>query len=363
MTYIVGLHQPGINAIISDTRISLNVNGNSIGSNTALKTGKFFPGCIFARIGNVDSSNTFIINFKKIIYDEYKGDEYVGLYWKLFLNYIDSFDFSKHESFQLLLSSRVTGKPEFYLLDSSKGTISKKTNGDIYTYGSGRNSLDDFVFNNFDDRLRFINQLLQKSELPKGFPIKTLIPYPFCLWLSQLSMSFLKDTVEADKTGGLFHFIFQTDSYEAQQQKSIIFLMSPDSQNSRVSGWIYRIIYNNGYLVIESQEPKGIEDGFQINNSSWCILCDTASRINIDKVPKDELIEEARSFLKNEPFFFFSRFAFTNPELFNHFGIHFSFNGEKQELFDSKGHLQMKWQKFINIGLNPPPQSAPNPND
>jgi hypothetical protein len=42
MTYILGIKQPGLNAIISDARISWKTNGGEEqGDNTALKTGLF----------------------------------------------------------------------------------------------------------------------------------------------------------------------------------------------------------------------------------------------------------------------------------------------------------------------------------
>ena len=65
MTYMVGLKQPGINAILSDTRISWKNDKNEWqGDNTALKTGLFFSGCMFGRTGNSDHSQKFIERFQ-----------------------------------------------------------------------------------------------------------------------------------------------------------------------------------------------------------------------------------------------------------------------------------------------------------
>ena len=69
MTYIVEFKQPGINAIISDTRLSRPISRSEwTGQNTALKTGILFPGCIFGRLNSDQASREFIISFKQSIW-------------------------------------------------------------------------------------------------------------------------------------------------------------------------------------------------------------------------------------------------------------------------------------------------------
>ena len=51
MTYIVGFGQPGINAILADTRVSWEHDGILEGRDGDLKIGLLFRGCIYRKHG------------------------------------------------------------------------------------------------------------------------------------------------------------------------------------------------------------------------------------------------------------------------------------------------------------------------
>jgi hypothetical protein len=70
MTYIVAFGQPGLNAIIADTRVSwLSKAGVPDNQDIGLKVGPLFPGCIYGVTCNDDTKvREFIRSFKESIY-------------------------------------------------------------------------------------------------------------------------------------------------------------------------------------------------------------------------------------------------------------------------------------------------------
>jgi hypothetical protein len=68
VTYIVGFRQPGINAILADTRVSWRHDGLVEGRDGDLKTGLLFRGCIYGSTGFAVSIRQFVMSFKESIH-------------------------------------------------------------------------------------------------------------------------------------------------------------------------------------------------------------------------------------------------------------------------------------------------------
>ena len=118
MTYIVAFGQPGVNAIIADTRVSWRSDTGVLdGQDTALKIGLLFPGCIYGATWSEVSVHAFIRSFKESIYGV--TDTVLGL-WQRFERFIARYPFPAQQ-FQLVLSHRGHGAPRFALLDSTSG--------------------------------------------------------------------------------------------------------------------------------------------------------------------------------------------------------------------------------------------------
>src|SRR3990172_4955714 len=119
MTYIVGVSQLGVNAVICDTRVAWQRPSTAKrGENVVLKSGLLFPGCIYAITGNLDAARQFICKAKEYLTGR---DTLVG-FWDKYHLFVKHYPFptKANSIFKLLLSARCSGKPEFFILDSSQ---------------------------------------------------------------------------------------------------------------------------------------------------------------------------------------------------------------------------------------------------
>ncbi len=354
MTYIVEFKQPGINAIISDTRISRRVSRLEwIGRNQALKTGILFPGCIFGRLGDDQASREFVISFKQSIWGI--KDTPIG-YWQRFKEFVESYKFrgGSDNRFKLILSQRAFDEPSSYVLDSDSGLKDNQVyNGycSIRTYGSGKAILDSFVNQNFAPSLKLLQKdLIKEEKIPLGW-VKLISPYFLCLWLSELSMTFEQSQLEKHLVGGVFHFVYQTNITEASQ-KPAIYIFSSANKNTRIIySWIYKTAYIEGGLYVESHTPSG-QDKNTAGMVVRDIFFDTASRSDISIIDQDLIRKRIEAELKTQSYYFFCGFGFTPPLDRKSWGFLASTRGKKEDLFDKDGQLNSELQNLIQSNFD-----------
>jgi hypothetical protein len=306
MTYIVGLKQPGINAIISDARLTWD---DGTGANTALKTGLLCPGLIFGRAGSSAQGAKFIADFRRSI----TGTITIRGIWDQFVRFAERYEFhhdDDNDAFALLVSSRGEGEPLFAVLESRRGLSVQRVPDDhacVLTIGSGKELLDPHMRERFSRWLQALQtQLVRDWEIPIQATVE-LVPYFMCLWLTEMSCAFEASQLADVGVGGAFHFIFQTPSREASQDPALYLLIAPDYQSRNSYVWGIRIVYVQGGLWVERFTPRP-EEAFSE------VLFDRASRPDIDQIPLATLRAQVTSDVAALPLYKFLGVGFTDPD-------------------------------------------------
>lgn len=283
MTYVVANNTNGYTSIISDTRVTFRQKGIEWGDNTALKTGFLFPGCIFGRAGDDYHSLEFMRAAKLFVIGRRSLEEF----WNKFEQFTGSYAFpTKHkDQFEMVISSRASGKPRLYKLDCNKGLVPVGANA--VSIGSGKQLLDPFVM---DGGIRLMRQTVVGNNLPPA-----AAPYSLCLLLTECAQGIERPTLEKAYVGGIFHFNIQSANGEERQRPALYVLSSPDFKNKNLYSWMYRVAFAQGALVVETLTPPGQEVDAPQGKSETVILLET-STVSFSKeelaVRKRKIIEE-----------------------------------------------------------------------
>lgn len=325
MTYVIGLESHGMTSIISDARVTRKGQSKSWGENVVLKTGLLFPGCIFGRVGNAKESKEFILKTKYSL----TPTNTVEGFWHEFERIVDGYNFPKSNDagFKLLLSTRHSGKPEFYLLDSRDGL--SRLDKSLVTFGSGKAILDDLIQRDYAMRIREITEALSGPSFQDELP-----PYLLCLWLTELSQSAQGVKIERHGVGGVFHFVFQTDKSEHTQKPSLYVLADAEVRLRTIYYWQYRVCFVNHWLVIDALIPPGRSPDFPRGTQDRIALLDEASlppkevgEWNPQELYK-HLQDNIESELEQQPFYFFCGIGYTNPKHRRGFGVFVTTKGD-----------------------------------
>jgi hypothetical protein len=327
MTYIVGINQFDINAIICDTHVSWwRLNQKVKGENVGLKSGLLFPGCIYGISGSLAHARTFIINCKLYLTGQYTLPDF----WERFLEFIRSYQFpiTKDSYFQLLLSSRNHGTPKFYVLDSKKSVIEPR--GRFTSLGSGKPILDQYVQKLVSLNTAIINKFI---TVEKRLPHFTF-PYLYCLWLNERAQGMDLSSLEKYHVGGIFHFLWQDIQGEHAQFPALYVLSAADPKNKIIYAWHYRVAYAQGALVVDNPITNARE-----------IIMDTAARPNVGLIPNDKLKLDITREIDAQPFYYFCGFGFIDPKHRGEFGV--AITTEGKYAVDKAGHISPHMQAFI----------------
>jgi hypothetical protein len=352
MTYVIAFKQPGINAIISDARGTwTEIGGRRYGDNNALKTGLLFPGCIYGVIGNAKHANELILGFKRSTGTE----RALHILWERFQEVVRAHSFSEREDdrFKLLLSTRSSGVPAFYILDPTKTNrliaIETKAPYAIASLGSGKTSLDKFVAEKAQSTLEEIWRYLAcERKLPRR-SVHEISPYFFCLWLSELSLTTEKVFLESRFVGGPFHFLYQTGEVESTQNPAVYIFSAADRKAKIVSSWWYRVAYARGGLYIECWSPPS-RDSTHSGIEEYLLFSSAASP-GIQTLDTNTLYEQVKRDLNAQPFWFFCGLGHTYPRDREHHFFNVSADGKKEDLIGEDGQLTPDIRKLIESGF------------
>ena len=293
MTYILGIKSNGVGAIIADTMVTFNFGDHNF---SALKTGLLFPGCCYGASGDAAGVRHFVTWCKQLL-DEIE-DTLEG-FWKRFQELLFAYDFNKHGTFELLLLSRHTGNPHFYVLDSRTALISQA--GDFVSLGSGKSLLDEHMLEFFSEELCSRVEKLEKQ----GWPV---FYWPF--YCCQELIAFAQgDTYEALRkigVGGVFHYLCQTSDAEHVQEAALYLVISMFPTQRQISYTAYRVLYGEMALVIENGAA---------NETS--ISLDTAVFPELEHYNESKLHELKDRILSDvglQPYYRFAGFVFADPK-------------------------------------------------
>lgn len=341
MTYILGFSYQGINSIIGDCRLT---STDKEGRNVSLKTGLLFPGCIFGRTGNDASSRDFILGIKKAI----TAGTTLSDLWRQFEEFIHSYDMPVSTSdtdgrFQLLLSSRCRGKPEFFVLDSYQRSL-EPVHAPWISLGSGKVLLDALVERVYAKRIDGIMEEIRAHGVP-SYVIFNFV----CLWLSELTLTFEKGALESHGVGGAFHFLLQTEKYESTQAPALYVFIDADVVHRQVILWQYRICFVQGCLVVEHIIPPNQTSGTPKGQYEAFVMCDTTSGRDVEeKVTSDpDFGHTLKKQIDGLPFYRFCGFGFANPRLRLGFGFHFTNEGKYAVTRDGRISDEV-WAHILN---------------
>ncbi len=361
MTYILGLKQPGINAIIADCRRTNRINGT--GENTALKTGQLSPGCIYGRTGNDERSMEFLAAFQRSIDGTLHTPE--G-FWQRFEQFVHSYRFpqGEHDRFKILLSDRVIGFPLFATLDSAEGLSTAVYTDENYIVsgGSGRSALDALVADTFIPRLKsLLEYLLANKSVPNIGAARMLAPYFLCLWLSELSLTFERSWLESPAigVGGPFHFIYQTPYGEVCQKPAVYIFSSRDQKSSQIYSWVYRVVYVSDGIYVQSTIPPNQDQRYPEGKIEESFIEATLPLDNAREKSCSSIKPETRNELASINYYYFCGLGFTPPLDRKVFWSRVSQTGKREEIFNEDGELTQEFQQLVASNFEADETSMP----
>lgn len=321
MTYLLQYQQPGINAIISDIRVTWNHQGSStVGFNSYLKTGHLYPGCMYGIVGNTYLASDFIQSFKLSI----PSEESLAYLWERFIEVVNGYSFAKgiENSFLLILSFITRDRPQFFVLDSEQGSIKiaqKEGTNIVETFGSGKSKLDDYVFTHVNTKLDAMQMYLEKQEGFSKELINKISPFFICQQINELILTSERMVLEKDQVGGPFHFIYQTVDTQKFQAPSVYILSFPNKENRTIHSEMYRVAFPNNMMYIEKNSSfqigkvdgdLGVGENFLINQ---------ASNPDFIGLEVEEIIDIGRKGLIGMDYWSFLGIGRSNPENREHF--------------------------------------------
>ncbi|MCP4368669.1 MAG: hypothetical protein GY797_11245 [Deltaproteobacteria bacterium] len=352
MTYIIQYQQKGVNAIISDTRITWNqMGGKSVGYNSYLKTGHLYPGCMYGIIGNTQNATDFIQSFTLGI----NHDESLAYLWERFRVVVSAYSFLKgvENSFLLLLSFITRDRPLFFVLDSERGILTAQKEGAniVETYGSGKSILDDFIFTQLNPKLESMQEFLETQEDFSKELIHKISPYFICQQLNELALTSERMYLEHQEVGGPFHFISQTNNTQKFQAPAVYILSFPNKNKRTIASEFYRVAFPNNMMYIEKITSLKTKNKKGDSGVSEYFLINTSSNPNFIGLNVEAIIDIGRKGLIGMDYWSYLGIGRANPNNRKHIAFKLKKGGKLDDIIDSQGILRKNIQELIEKGF------------
>lgn len=314
MTYILGLRDSGTSLVICDTRVTFDDAGKA-GMNYSLKSGLFFPGCHYAGAGYTRPMRRFIVRCKKNL----TGRDSLTGFWSRFVEFASRYDeYDEREPFELLLTSRHTGTPEFHIFRSSSRSVERQ--GDLVTLGTGRTILDPVVHQLYRAQHADMMDQLRQQELPAY-----CYGYFYCLALMEYVQGDAYQQLERDGVGGVFHFSYQTATNEHRQDPAVYVIVTPFPERKTLTFTLYRVTFERMALVVENGASRSLN--ISIDPAAWPRALELSAR---ERSQLADLIQEGAI---GQPFYNFCGFGFADTKYRGSWITQFN-NGTQAYLLD-----------------------------
>lgn len=239
MTYILGIKNNGVGAIISDTMVTFDRGDPGF---YALKTGFLFHGCTYGASGDAYGFRRFVIQCK----NQLDGTrDTINGFWKRFLKLVDAYEFDGHGHFELLLLSRNNGSPNFYILNSKTKTVTKAP--DFVSIGAGKALLDPLMRTFRNEEHDHCEKVLAKDGWPAFY-----WPFYYCRELMGFAQGSHYAALQKVGVGGVFHYHCQTAEWERTQEAALYAVINIFEHNNQLTYTIYRVLFGEMALVVEN---------------------------------------------------------------------------------------------------------------
>jgi hypothetical protein len=234
MTYVVGIKRFNTTAILVDSNFSTvdangNLRPNENPEEALMKNGVLYPGCIYGYSGNVIRAEQCIQKLRINVATA------VGLQakWEALERtvYLYQFPVGDREQFDLVLSSRHTGTPELFVINSTTEQLHRVEDG-ICALGSGKKIMDQMVGPLCATQLSTGRLIaIEESNAANGGTFSRLdYPYLLSFFFHQCLYGSHGERLFADHVGGFVHFIRQDGESEERQKPSLYVLAFEDPQ-------------------------------------------------------------------------------------------------------------------------------------
>lgn len=293
MTYVLGIKSNGVGALICDTMVTFGRGEANFG---ALKTGLLYPGCCYGAAGSAASFRKFV-TWCRLKLDDVE-DTLEG-FWTQFQTLVGTYNFENQEHFCLLLMTRHSGTPNFYILDSRTGQL--KEGNDFNSLGSGRYILDHYMMKYFNEE----HAAREQKLIQDGWPT-TYWPFYYCQELMSKSQGHERDALSKCGVGGVFHYVCQTPDGEYVQEAALYLIVSIFKEKSTLTYTAFRVLFGQMALVVENGAT---------NEHYICI--DTAMLPNLNENNHSKLIQlrdEILSDTRQQPHYRFAGTVFADTK-------------------------------------------------
>ncbi|MCB0343982.1 MAG: hypothetical protein KDD66_02650 [Bdellovibrionales bacterium] len=352
------------NVIFCDTLITVSSKTQRLKLHRdGVKSGILFPGCIFGLTGSLNSARAFITAFREVTADK------TGSPARLWNSFVDfcckyEFDLDPEEAFQLILSSRASGKPKFYFFDSLLGFSAPPECDDKFLmgFGSGVATMEELIQETIIPKYESMESIVDKMIENQPISSEQVFPYLLSLWLSEFSLTFESSKLRAASVGGPFHFVAQTAHSEAPQQPAAYFFLNPNLPKKEIYADFFRVVPVANGVYIESMRPERRRHRELYVQASKSVFFDTMTRPDASYLSNEEMLSEVKEMLSAMPFFCFSGFGFTDPRLRHTSGFIFTNNGKREELFTKDGKPSPWLQSFLTHAMEQLRNSNDNSN-
>ena len=227
MTYVIGIKRFDTTAILVDSALSLRDAAGKLYPHPELegfKNGVLYPGCIYGFAGNLERAAQFMQKMRTVVATE------TGLLekWEALEAAVRIYPFAhgENQQFDALLSSRHSGAPELFVVDSADEEL-RRVDADMHTLGSGADFLDVQRVLPFARDILAPDQLIAMERAVQPF---TRLDYPYMLAFLIHASCYGEDGRQLCQAGvgGIVHFIRQDSCSEERQKPSLYVLASPD---------------------------------------------------------------------------------------------------------------------------------------